>query len=346
VIIFTGFIIRAQGWKFKIFFDPGIILNDTHTMNYPDHIHFSSYLTGISLELPIGFEEQEEDEVSFSVIYADDLDEDDMGARVLAKLTPVPRSAGDAFSRMADESAKLPGRESRLRESLTLDGLPAVRQVLEYRDKSLGLKVVRHETYAQDGEAVFSLIALAPADKEEEYLPEFARTSEGLRFIHAAGLREGASFTHPGLQLSVLLPHGWGSSEEGDHQIRFYGPVCSDHDDYRPTLSFTLGEPEGHGEEWFDRFCRDRLGRLEQSYSGFSLISAERLSLSSLAEMDILRYTFEPEPGWPVSQLQALIYADRYRMYLINASTLLPLQDLHMPVFDAIAGSLRILPPL
>lgn len=153
-------------------------------MDLPDHIHFFSWATLVSLELPIGFEEAGEDPDANSAVYADDLDEDDpVGGRVLAKATAVPVGEDDAFRKLASESAGMPDRTVSAKEETVIDHLPALTQVLRYRQDDIELDVVRHETWAQAGNIVFSITGLAPADRADEYLPAFEHASATARFI-------------------------------------------------------------------------------------------------------------------------------------------------------------------
>lgn len=155
-----------------------------HLTDLPSHIHFFSWATLISLELPVGFEELGEDEDTNSAMYADDLDDDDpLGGRVMAKASAVPVGDDDAFRKLAAESAGLPGRSVSAKDELEIDGLPAVQQVLRYHQDDIEVDVVRHETWAQAGNVVFSITGLAPDDRADEYLPAFEHASKTARFI-------------------------------------------------------------------------------------------------------------------------------------------------------------------
>lgn len=153
-------------------------------MDLPSHIHFFSWATKVSLELPVGFEEAVEDESTNSAVYADDLDEDDpLGGRVMTKATAVPQGADDAYQRLADESAGMEGRTVSSRTETEIDHLPAVQQVLRYHQDDVETDVVRHETWAQVGDVVFSITGLAPEDRAGEYLAGFEHASGTARFI-------------------------------------------------------------------------------------------------------------------------------------------------------------------
>ena len=153
-----------------------------------------------------------------------------------------------------------------------------------------------------------------------------------------------ASFAHEGLLLSVLVPDDWEAEELAPNQVRFYGPEHADLDDYRPTMSFTVGEPEGFGDDWFDAFCAAAREKLE-GYEDFRLLRHERFTLSSLCPVDATWYEWTArEEGLTFQQVQALVPYDASRMYLVNAACLKPIADQYLPVFDEVLKSMRILP--
>lgn len=153
-----------------------------------------------------------------------------------------------------------------------------------------------------------------------------------------------ASFAHEGLLVSLRVPDGWDAQEITAQQVRFFGPEQPDHDDYRPTMSFQRGEPEGAGEAWFDAFCAAARERLE-TYTGYAFRRHERFTLPDLVECDATWYEWDAEPGMRFAQVQALISVDVTRMYLINGATLLPLADEFLPQFDQVLHDIRLLPP-
>lgn len=152
-----------------------------------------------------------------------------------------------------------------------------------------------------------------------------------------------ASFDHAGLQLSVLVPADWEAEELADNKVRFFAPPEPTLDDYRPTMSFIHGQPEGFGDDWFARFAKQSVERLAGTYEGFELIGTEQYMLSSLAPVHVTRYRWEPEPGMDFSQIQALVPVDAFRMYLVNAATRHPLEQRDLPVFEAVVRSMRVL---
>lgn len=153
-------------------------------MDLPDLIHHFSWATKVSLELPLGFEEESEDTAANVAIYADDLGDDDPpGARVMAKATAVPGQGEDAWRALADQMARMPGRTVASRAETEIDGLPAATLVLRYHDDSADMDAVRHETVAQAADVLFTITGLAPAESADRYLPAFDHAAATARFV-------------------------------------------------------------------------------------------------------------------------------------------------------------------
>ena len=156
-------------------------------METTKYIHFFSWATRVSIELPVGFEEQIEDQDTNSAIYADDLEEpdqrDEPGARVMTKMTAVPKESTEAYLAMAKASAAVESRDVVNREEIMVNGAPAIRQTLSYRDDDLKVDVFRHETFAQLANVVFSITCLAPADRLADYRAAFDHAADTARFI-------------------------------------------------------------------------------------------------------------------------------------------------------------------
>lgn len=150
----------------------------------PTRIHFFSWATKVSLELPVGFEEVDEVEEINSAMYADDLDDDDpLGGRVLVKATAVPVGEDTAWQGMADASARLPGRSLDWQRELEVDGCDTRLQLLRYRQDDPDVDVVRVEGFIQAGNIVFSVTGLAPAAAEHEYVPAYEQAVTTARLV-------------------------------------------------------------------------------------------------------------------------------------------------------------------
>lgn len=150
----------------------------------PSRIHFFSWATRISLELPVGFEEALEDTEERYAIYADDLDDDDPpGGRVQTRVTRVGNDDSGNLLRAADAAIAQLGHQPLLRREFDIDHLPALEQTFRYYFDSMETDVVRHEAYVQAGDLIFTIVGLAGADRETEYLPAFREAAATARII-------------------------------------------------------------------------------------------------------------------------------------------------------------------
>lgn len=317
--------------------------------DFPDYIHHFSWTTRVSLELPVGFEEESSDPDTGSVIYANDLDEDDEpGARILVKATAIPDDVENAHLQMLEQSANLVGGSAVTPEHLEIDGFSAAIQQVKYHQNEIEADVVRTECCAQVQNVLFSVVCLAFAEDAQRYTAAFDHALRTMRFILPGD---------PGVELfvSTRVPDSWevsridGVAEEGQDApvigMRFFAPPEADLDDYRPTLSVTCGEPDGFGEQWFDEFTAARLANTEEQYEGFHLLRHERFTLSSMCDVDSLWFEWEAEPGMKFTQVQALIQADRYRMYVLNGASRNECAPGVIARFEDVLQTLRVLPP-
>lgn len=143
-------------------------------------MRYISPASRISLELPADFEVADEDTDAGTAMYADDLDEDaDLGGRLLARASEA--DGDDAALRAADAAAAVDGRRLEQRRDVEVDGQPGVWQLLTYVEDDLEVDVVRHETYVQAGDTVFSIIGLAPGKLGDTYLPVFDHAAQTAR---------------------------------------------------------------------------------------------------------------------------------------------------------------------
>lgn len=316
-------------------------------MQYPDYIHWLSWSSRVSLELPFRFEEGEEDREKSSATYVENDGEGGPGTMVMTKATAVPLDQEEAYLKLAEQSSRVPPGSTCNRRETDADGVPAVEQELSFVDDRLGGALVRRELFTQIGNLVFSISALIPADRAEAQRRELDHTFSSFRFVLIPALeRYGRTFCHGGTQVSVHVPVDWDVREESEEQVRFYGPPSAEHDDYRPTFSIALGKPEGFGDQWIQEFLQETRATMAESHREFALDSVTSFPLSSLVEAHVMQYRWEHEPGLAFVQLQALIPVDMYRMYLVNAASLQPLADTYLPFFETMLRSIRILGPV
>lgn len=315
--------------------------------NPQDLIHFFSWTSRISMLLPVGFEEQSDDEENQTVIYADDLDEEDKpGARILTKITFVPAPQQQEHLQLALQRTKLPGHKLISRDEFIHNGDPAISQQLSIENAKN--RQVAIEYYILHNHLLFSITCIAPADRGKEYLTQFQQTLNSLRLIFLSEENpiifnpQTGILDHGKLFLSAVIPEGWYPQEAEQGVLRFYGPVMTDFNDYQPTLSITMTEPEDNTNNWFTKLMENRLSQLQQS-SEYELLEDKTLHLHDHMPARLLRYRWHADNNHVFHQYQAFIKSGYQTFYLINAATLEPLAMQHAPLFDKIIEEIRFL---
>jgi hypothetical protein len=153
-----------------------------------------------------------------------------------------------------------------------------------------------------------------------------------------------ASLTSADLLISLLAPVGWDIDIVDELKFRMFGPR-DEAADYRPTISFQLGEPETAGRTWFDSFGVAADAQLVETRPGYELVRTDRYTLSSQAPVHATWYRWHAPEGYAFSQVQAFVWGGSSRMYVVHGATLQHLEARDLPVYDAMLHSLRLLPP-
>lgn len=152
----------------------------------PDVIHFYSYETGVSFELPVGFEE--ESEQPGAVTYVDEPEDDPAGtARVLVQVIgPIeatgPGAAENAAAGLAKGFAAQGGEVIATRTEV-IDEVPTATTVSRRDDAKLGQRMLFHQTAAVSAGQLLSISAVAPDAQESFYLPAFDDAIRSMRFV-------------------------------------------------------------------------------------------------------------------------------------------------------------------
>jgi hypothetical protein len=155
---------------------------------------------------------------------------------------------------------------------------------------------------------------------------------------------EWTGLVNADLLLSLRVPLGWEVEVPDELRFRIYRDTA-DADGYRASAGFVLGEPEEPGAEWFAAFSRAVPAELARSGEEFELIDTDGFRLSSGAQVFVVRARQHAAGAPATSQLLAYIWANSYRMYVMDASTLREHEDRDLSVFDEILHSIRVLPP-
>jgi|GEM_PF-1379127 hypothetical protein len=314
-----------------------------------DSIHFFSWQSRVSLMLPVGFEEYQENDSSHSVIYANDLDaEDEPGARILAQCTQLFPGQQQADLQLAEEKAALPGHQRIQREEQLLAGFPGIFQQLSIKNEQG--EQVAVEAYIQVDDQLFSINCRAPSQHSTTYLPIFQQLLKSIRLIFLSEDRpatldpNSGLLAHHHLRLSAWLPDGWIPIEEKPEILRFYGPATPGMSGYQPTFSITLAEPDDYSSsDWIQQLVEERLVQLQESAS-YRLLEERSLQQSDQMPAQLIRYRWQPDDDHYFQLLQVFIKCGYRNFYLINAATLEPLAEEHLPLFYKMLENLRFLP--
>lgn len=144
--------------------------------------------------------------------------------------------------------------------------------------------------------------------------------------------------------VSIMVPEGWTGEIVNDQQFRLFGHPEPEYNDYRPTISYLRGDNEVSGLEWFENLIEESGESLRTGYNEFVLICEERFMLNHFAHAYVRWFEWRDEDSnLQFHQLQALIRSEL--LYLINAATLKQLRDKHIPIFNSIVRSTRIIAP-
>lgn len=145
-------------------------------MSTPDVLHFYSYATGVSFELPVGFTEDSEGGSSATYVDEDDYaDAARVQVQVVGQLEArdpraVATSLADAFTTQGNETVR--------RRDLVVDDAPAT-VVVSRRPDGWWL---HQSVIAGDGK-LLAIVGMAPPDAEDPLLAQLDTAVESVRLV-------------------------------------------------------------------------------------------------------------------------------------------------------------------
>jgi hypothetical protein len=154
---------------------------------------------------------------------------------------------------------------------------------------------------------------------------------------------EWTSLANADLLLSLRVPLGWDVDVVDELRFRVFRDTA-DSGGYRASIGFVLGEPEEPGADWFAAFCRAVPAELA-SAEAYEPIDMAEFELSSGAKVFAVRARQHAGGAPATSQLLAYVWANSYRMYVVDGATLREHEERDLPLFDQILRSIRVLPP-
>lgn len=310
-------------------------------------VHFHSRHTGVSLELPVGFERAGGDESSATYAVVDDDGRAGAGDPIVRVQVVGTFAEADAQERrgmvteLADGMARS-GGELLARTPGVVDEAPVDTVVLRRPD---GVHV--HATAVATGAAVLTVVA---SGEDAALLPTYDAMVASLRFVDPAAHEDtdGADWTtltSLDLLVSARVPRGWEVAEVTASSFTVTGPESAS--GQRPVVTVEAGEPAEPGHAWFADFAEQVVPRLRAEVPGFEEIATERFALSS-TNADVLLVRARRVAGdlAPTAQVQAWVWAGSTRMLVVSGSTLLEHEQRDLPVFETVVRSLRLLSPV
>jgi hypothetical protein len=152
----------------------------------PDVIHFYSYETGVSFELPVGFEE--DSERPGLAAYVDDQD-DAPGAsprvlvQVVGQFEAGPNGTAEQAAAALAKGFAAQGGEVIASRTEVIDEAPTATMVIRRDDPKLGGQTIFHQTAAVSHGKLFSISGIAPSDRQADYVPAFDAAIRSIRFV-------------------------------------------------------------------------------------------------------------------------------------------------------------------
>lgn len=314
----------------------------------PDLIHFSSWTTRVSLELPVGFEEMKDDPDLRVVLYADEREEEELqGARVVVKTVAVAASQEDAWRKVASVHLAAAGSRLEHHEERLIDGHPAA-VILYWQDnRKLDSQLLRHETVIQAGDVLFTISAACPTTEAGTYLAAFEHASRTARLLlPEVNVRPSepplSSFTHRGALLSLLVPEQWEVEELSPTRLRLRPPGQSS---AQPDTWFEVERvrPEGYGDEWYEATFRAAVEPQALGWTDRQVTRSERFDNSSHGDVLFVNAQGRTPSGEERSALVAHILVFRLAHVRVEAHTPRSSEAEHLPVFEEILRSIRVL---
>lgn len=156
-----------------------------------DLLHHFSAETLISLELPLEWGEESEDERTAVYMYQpfDDTYGDEeverTAPRLAVRLIAVPGAPADVLERL---SAALLGKATgdvqvRSTKAVIVDGLPGKVTVFECDAPEGGRRITWHQAFVQWDDVVFSFAGTCPSSERDTYLPQFEAALASARVV-------------------------------------------------------------------------------------------------------------------------------------------------------------------
>lgn len=162
---------------------------ESPTTNY---VHYSSKLTGISITLPINWQnaEVEEETDAPTDIYVLPSD-NDYDPQILIKIIEIPEDERhpENYQELAEAMMDSQCNNDTLnilelieQRLVTIDNCPARIDIFNYVDIELEVPITQYQVCIQQDTAVCGLLAMVQTEYLEQYLPIFEAATQSIRF--------------------------------------------------------------------------------------------------------------------------------------------------------------------
>ncbi len=312
-------------------------------------VHFHSPQTGVSLELPLGFERVGRDESSVTLALLSDEDEprpDDprVQVQVVGTLSGADTDTRERIVAELADGFERSGGELLGRSRGVIDGCLTERVRLR-RDDGVLVDASALVGSQPDEARVLTVVSTARDPHWRDVVDEMLASVRVIENAEDPSPSADAwtTMTLADLGLSLEVPRDWelGGATEDSVTLLAANPGT---DTARTVVAITSAVPGGSGHDWFADFAGQVAPVLEAEVEGLRLVSEDRFALSSMNADVVALVARHPVSGLgELARLQAWIWASSTRMYLVSG-TLSVEQEAHdLPILDRILHSLRIL---
>lgn len=159
-----------------------------HEYSISDSIHFFSFGTGISIELPVDWKQKGETNGTAAYVYNVDEGEASSFKKapvLVVKRIDVPAGNADAYRKLEKELIEIPRRDMIIisQSSREIDSYVGSVSVMSYFDLDIDGTVVHHQSFFQVESVIYSISGIVEEEHREDFLTVFGNVLNSVRVI-------------------------------------------------------------------------------------------------------------------------------------------------------------------
>lgn len=159
-----------------------------HDYRISDSNHFFSYETGVSIELPIDWEQKDESNGTVAYVYQvdnNDASQIKKAPALVIKKIDIPAGNPDAYKALENELIEMPRRDKIVISQTTreIDGLTGLEYVLSYIDDEINGTVVHIQSLLQVDNSIYSISGIVEEEHQENFMTVFEDVMNSVRII-------------------------------------------------------------------------------------------------------------------------------------------------------------------